>query len=149
MGAEKAVGNVRQKLRRNAFPIVMDMYNSFSSVCLTFNLYFRKITLSPAAMYASIFFLIFGRTAAASFVPSTPVIKSFCVSITIGAFINNLRYFIFMSVGNFTAIVVPFSELSSTRTSPPCSATISHTSESPNPTPPFSLFLDLSTRKKG
>ena len=43
----------------------------------------------------------------------------------------------------------PISELSSTRTSPPCSVTISHTSDSPNPTPPFSRLLDLSTRKKG
>ena len=63
--------------------------------------------------------------------------------------LRSLRYFVFMSVGSFTAIVVPLSELSSTRISPPCSATISHTSESPNPTPPFSLLLDLSTLKKG
>ena len=60
-----------------------------------------------------------------------------------------LRYFVFLSVGNFTAIVVPFSELSSTRISPPCSVTISQTSDSPNPTPPFSLLRDLSTRKNG
>ena len=60
-----------------------------------------------------------------------------------------LRYFVFLSVGNFTAIVVPFSELSSTRISPPCSVTISQTSDSPNPTPPFSLLRDLSTLKNG
>ena len=111
-GAEKTVENVRQKLRRNAIPIVTETHDGFPSVCLTFDLYFL-----------------------------------FCITVSI--FINNLRYFVFMSVGSFTAIVVPLSELSSTRISPPCSATISHTNESPNPTPPFSLLLDLSTLKKG
>lgn len=53
------------------------------------------------------------------------------------------------SPGNFTSIVVPRSELSFTRISPPCSATISHTNESPSPTPPFSRLRDLSARKKG
>ena len=53
------------------------------------------------------------------------------------------------SAGSVTAIVDPFSELSSTRTAPPCSEAISHTSDSPSPTPPFSLLRDLSTRKNG
>lgn len=35
-------------------------------------------------------------------------------------------------------MVVPASELCSARISPPCSAAISHTSDSPSPTPPYS-----------
>ena len=51
--------------------------------------------------------------------------------------------------GRDTATVVPASELFSTHTVPPWSLTISHTSESPKPTPPYSRLRDLSTRKKG
>ena len=51
--------------------------------------------------------------------------------------------------GSSTAIVVPFFELSSTRTQPPWRLAISHTKESPSPTPPYSRLRDLSTRKKG
>lgn len=51
--------------------------------------------------------------------------------------------------GSSTAIVVPFFELSSTRTQPPWRFAISHTKESPSPTPPYSRLRDLSTRKKG
>lgn len=51
--------------------------------------------------------------------------------------------------GKVATIVVPTSELSSTQTSPLCSAAISQTSDSPNPTPPYSRLRDLSTRKKG
>ena len=51
--------------------------------------------------------------------------------------------------GSSTAIVVPFFELSSTRTQPPWRLAISHTRESPSPTPPYSRLRDLSTRKKG
>ena len=50
--------------------------------------------------------------------------------------------------GSSTAIVVPFFELSSTRTQPPWRLAISHTKESPSPTPPYSRLRDLSTRKK-
>lgn len=57
--------------------------------------------------------------------------------------------FIFAVNGNFTAKVVPFSELDSTQTFPPCSTAISLTSASPRPTPPICLLLDLSTRKNG
>ena len=46
-------------------------------------------------------------------------------------------------------MVVPASELCSARISPPCSAAISHTSDSPSPTPPYSRLRDLSTRKNG
>ena len=51
--------------------------------------------------------------------------------------------------GSSTAMVVPFSELSSTQTEPPWRLAISHTSESPSPAPPYSRLRDLSTRKKG
>ena len=51
--------------------------------------------------------------------------------------------------GSSTAIVVPFFELSSTQTQPPWRLAISHTKESPSPTPPYSRLRDLSTRKKG
>ena len=51
--------------------------------------------------------------------------------------------------GSPTAMVVPFSELSSTQTEPPWRSAISHTSESPSPAPPYSRLRDLSTRKKG
>ena len=46
-------------------------------------------------------------------------------------------------------MVVPASELSSTQTLPPWSSAMAHTSDSPSPTPPYSLLRDLSTRKKG
>ena len=51
--------------------------------------------------------------------------------------------------GSSTAMTVPFSELFSTQTEPPWSSAISHTSDSPSPTPPYSRLRDLSTRKKG
>ena len=51
--------------------------------------------------------------------------------------------------GSSTAMVVPLSELSSTRTQPPWRLVISHTRESPSPAPPYSRLRDLSTRKKG
>ena len=51
--------------------------------------------------------------------------------------------------GSSTAMVEPFSELSSTQTEPPWRSAISHTRESPSPAPPYSRLRDLSTRKKG
>ena len=46
-------------------------------------------------------------------------------------------------------MVVPFSELASTSTVPPCRAAISQTSASPSPAPPYALLRDLSRRKNG
>lgn len=63
--------------------------------------------------------------------------------------ISTLRESLSVPAGSPTAMVVPFSELSSTQTEPPWSSAISHTSESPSPAPPYSRLRDLSTRKNG
>ena len=55
----------------------------------------------------------------------------------------------FFPTGSRTAMVVPFSELSSTQTRPACRLAISQTSESLSPAPPYCRLRDLSTRKKG
>ena len=109
----------------------------------------RRITFCPYRLYR--INKVSGRIAEPKKCLPQPIMPPLRRTISVSGLCkpNNPRYLVFMSVGNFTAIVVPFSELSSTRISPLCSATISHTSESPNPTPPFSLLLDLSTRKKG
>lgn len=51
--------------------------------------------------------------------------------------------------GRVASMVVPFLELASTSTVPPCSAAISQTSASPSPAPPYALLRDLSRRKNG
>ena len=61
--------------------------------------------------------------------------------------VNNQLFACFL--GSVTSITVPFLSLFSAFTVPLCKSTISHTSDSPRPTPPYALLRDLSTRKNG
>ena len=61
--------------------------------------------------------------------------------------VNNQLFACFL--GSVTSITVPFLSLFSAFTVPLCKSTISHTSDSPRPTPPYARLRDLSTRKNG